>query len=144
MSDYLTLTVALKLAGIGQLVLVLASVAIPRCLDWKGGLAGLQPLLRQMFWTYAVYISVMHVFFGVVSLFATEELLGGGFVMTALCLLIFGWWFARILIQFFYFDKTGLPESVFNRVAEVGLVMLFGFLAGVYGWALLVVWGDLV
>lgn len=139
MNEYLI--IALQLAGLAQLVLVAGSVAIPKCLDWKDGLAGLMPLLRQMFWTYAVYISVMHVFFGVVSLFAAEELMSGGFINTALCVLMLVWWFARILIQFFYFDKTGLPETIFNQLAEVALVMLFAFLAAVYGWA---VWENLV
>jgi len=138
MNDYLI--AALKLAGLAQLVLVAGSVAIPKCLNWKGGLSGLMPLLRKMFWTYAVYISVMHVFFGVVSLFAAEELVSGGFITTALCVLMLIWWFARILIQFFYFDKTGIPETKFNQLAEVALVLLFGFLSAVYGWA---VWEHL-
>lgn len=139
MNEYLIW--ALKLAGLAQLVLVAGSVAIPKCLDWKGGLAGLMPLLRQMFWTYAIYISVMHVFFGVVSLFATEELLGGGFITTSLCVLMLVWWFARILIQFFYFDKTDVPNTKFNQLAEVALVSLFTFLSIVYGWA---VWCNLM
>lgn len=138
MNEYLIW--AVQLAGIGQLVLVLGSVAIPKCLDWKGGLAGLRPLLRQMFWTYAIYISVMHVFFGIVSVFAPEELLSGGMITTSLCVLMFIWWFARILIQFFYFDKTGLPDTKFNHLAEVALVSLFVYLSLVYGWA---VWENL-
>lgn len=139
MNDYLICVV--QLAGLAQLVLVAGSVAIPRCLDWNGGLAGLMPLLRQMFWTYAVYISVIHLFFGVVSLFAAEELLGGGFIHMLLCVLMLVWWFARIMIQFLYFDKTGLPETRFNQLAEVALVMLFGFLSAVYGWA---VWENVM
>jgi hypothetical protein len=139
MNEYLIW--ALKLAGLAQLVLVVGSVAIPKCLDWKGGLAGLRPLLRQMFWTYAVYISVMHVFFGVVSLFAADELLSGGFITSALCVLMLVWWLARILIQFFYFDKSEVPETVFNRLAEVVLVLLFVFLSVVYGWAVWENWG---
>ena len=133
MNEYLIW--GLKLAGLAQLVLVAGSVAIPKCLNWKDGLADLMPLLRQMFWTYAVYISVMHVFFGVVSLFAAEELVSGGFVTTSLCALMFLWWLARILIQFFFFDKTGVPETKFNQLAEVALVLLFTFLSIVYGWA---------
>ena len=39
-----------------------------------------------------------------------------------------------------YFDKEGLPDTPFNRLAEVGLVLLFTFLAAVYGWA---VWESL-
>jgi hypothetical protein len=45
------------LAGVGQLILVVASAVIPRCLDWKGPLAVLPLLMRQLFWTYAAYIS---------------------------------------------------------------------------------------
>jgi hypothetical protein len=135
MNEYLIW--ALKLAGLAQLVLVAGSVAIPKCLDWKGGLAGLKTLLRQMFWTYAVYISVMHLFFGIVSLFAAEELLSGGMITTTLCVLMFVWWFARILIQFFYFDKSEVPETAFNKLAEVALVLLFVYLSGVYGWAVI-------
>lgn len=138
MNEYLIW--ALKLAGLAQLVLVAGSVAIPKCLDWKGGLAGLKTLLRQMFWTYAVYISVMHLFFGIVSLFAAEELLSGGMVTTSLCVLMFVWWFARIMIQFFYFDKSEVPETTFNKLAEVALVLLFIYLSGVYGWAVIENW----
>ena len=52
------------LAGVGQLILVVASAVIPRCLDWKGPLAVLPLLMRQLFWTYAAYILGMHLFFG--------------------------------------------------------------------------------
>jgi len=103
MDEYLTVENGLKLAGLGQLILVAVSIAIPKCLNWKDGLAGLQPLLRQMFW---------------------------------MCVLMFVWWFARILIQFFYFDIEGLPVTLFNKMAEIGLVMLFAFLTVVYGWAI--------
>ncbi len=138
MSEYLIW--ALQLAGVAQLVLVVGSVAIPKCLNWSGGLACLMPLLRQMFWTYAIYISMMHVFFGIVSLFAAGELVSGGFITTSMCVLMFVWWFARILIQFFYFDKTGLPVTRLNQCAEVALVLLFAFLSLVYGWT---VWENM-
>jgi len=44
-------------AGLGQLAIVLASIAIPRALHWREDLAALRPLTRQVFWTYAGYIS---------------------------------------------------------------------------------------
>ena len=43
-------------AGIGQLGLVAASLAIPRALGWPEDLAKLRPLTRQVFWVYAAYI----------------------------------------------------------------------------------------
>ena len=69
--------IAIVLAGLGQLVLVVASIAIPRCLEWKKPLATLPQLLRQIFWTYAGYILGMHTFFGLLSLLAPHWLLDG-------------------------------------------------------------------
>lgn len=132
------LEIGLQLAGLGQIVLVLASVAIPKCLQWGEGLAGLRSLLRQMFWTYAVYVTGVHLFAGVVSLFAAAELVNGSFVSTAVCLLMALWWGARVLIQFFFFDNSDVPDTLFNRLAEVGLVALFIFLTGIYSWAVVV------
>lgn len=133
MNDWLI--IALKLAGIGQLVLVLASIAIPACLEWKKGLAGLRPLLRQMFWTYALYITGVHIFSGVLSLFAAEELVNGSVVSAAVCVLMAVWWGARIVIQFFFFDTSDLPKTKFNKLAELGLTLLFAYLTAVYVWA---------
>lgn len=132
------LIIALQLAGLGQIILVLASIAIPRCLQWSEGLAGLRPLLRQMFWTYAVYVTGVHLFAGVVTLFAATELTNGSFVSTAVCLLMALWWGARVLIQFFFFDRSDIPNTLFNKLAEVGLVALFIYLTAVYSWAIAV------
>ena len=136
MNQYLITTI--QLAGLGQLVLVLASVAIPKCLQWNEGLAGLRPLLRQMFWTYALYVTGVHIFAGVLSLFAAGELLNGSFVSTPVCVLMTVWWGARVMIQFFFFDNSDMPNTLFNKLAEIGLVMLFIFLTGVYTWAVVV------
>ncbi len=131
------LTTAIKFAGLGQIVLVLASVAIPKCLEWNKGLADLRSLLRQMFWTYAVYVTGVHLFAGVVSFGASDELVNGSFVSTAVCLLMALWWGARVVIQFFFFDRTDVPDTLFNKLAEVGLVSLFLYLTIVYSWAVI-------
>jgi hypothetical protein len=55
-------------AGVGQLVLIAASLAIPRVLRWGEETAKLRPLTRQVFWTYAVYIWCTNLAFGLVSL----------------------------------------------------------------------------
>jgi hypothetical protein len=43
----------------------------------------------------------------------------------------------RVLIQFFYFDRTDAPAGLHVRLAEIALVGLFVFLSIVYGAALL-------
>lgn len=50
-------------AGVAQLILVVTSLAIPRLLNWKGDLAKVRPLTRQVFWTYAAYIWVTNLRF---------------------------------------------------------------------------------
>ena len=65
------------LAGLAQIALVTGSLAIPRILNWRTELAKVQPLIKQMFWTYAAYIVVINLCFGLLSVFATGELSNG-------------------------------------------------------------------
>lgn len=129
------LDAALWLAGLGQLVLVAGSVAIPVCLQWKESLASLPLLMRQIFLTYAGYMLGMHLFFGVLSTFGTSLLIDGSPQAAILSGLIALWWFVRLLLQFFCFDRKGIPQTRFNRLAEALLVVLFFYLAIVYAMA---------
>lgn len=123
---------AIFLAGIGQLILVLASAVIPRCLGWKEPISKLPKLIRQLFWTYAGYILGMHLFFGVMSAFGTGLLLDGTPQAAILCALMMTWWGVRIALQFFCFDRKGIPQTRFNVLAEIMLVALFLYLTCVY------------
>jgi hypothetical protein len=122
----------LQVAGISQLMLFFMSFAIPKALQWSERTASLLPFMRQMFFTYAVYILYSHLFFALISLFLVEELLSGS--STGLALLVFMalWWSGRIFCQFFYFDREGIPDSPFNRIAEGILVTMFFCLIIVY------------
>jgi hypothetical protein len=112
--------------GVGHFVLCLVSMLIPRSLRWNDHLKNLQPLLKQMFWTYAAYILAINFWFGVISVFGNVELLNGSFLAKSLTLFIAVYWFARIGIQFLYFDKTEAPKGTIYTIGEIGLVSLFG------------------
>ncbi|SHJ42725.1 hypothetical protein SAMN02745181_2033 [Rubritalea squalenifaciens DSM 18772] len=135
MKDYLVILI--QLAGVGELVLVAASAFIPKALNWKEAMGNPNRLVRQLFWTYACYILACHLFFGLISVFAAEALICGGILAIALTTLMTLWWGVRILLQFFCFDRSCIPENRFNTVAEVLLVCLFFYLTAVYGWALM-------
>ena len=122
---YETLKILLLLCGIGHIGLSMVSLAIPQMLEWKKELKDLQPLLRQMFWTYAAYILVINFCFGIISLIGTAELLNHSLLAKSLNLFIALYWFARVLIQFFYFDKTHAPKGLIFTLGEVALVLLF-------------------
>lgn len=119
--------------GIGHFGLCIASSAIPKVLRWKHDLAKLKPLLRQMFWTYAVYIFIINFCFGIFSVFGSAELLNGSFLASSLSLFICIYWLGRIIVQFFYFDRSEAPKGVIYAVAEVALISLFALFTVSYG-----------
>lgn len=124
------------LAAIGQIVLIVASLAIPRVLGWRAETAKLRPLTRQVFWTYAAYIWATNLSFGLVSLHPAW-LLDGSPLAAGVTGFISVYWIGRVGIQFFYFDRGDAPSGPLVRLAEVGLVALFVYLAAVYSAATL-------
>ena len=129
-------------AGIGQLALIAASLAIPRVLRWREDTAKLRPLTRQVFWTYAVYIWCTNLAFGLVSL-RPAWLLDHSPLAGCVTGFITAYWVGRVLIQFFYFDRSDAPTGPLVRLAEIALVGLFVYLSLVYAAALLLNLGVL-
>lgn len=120
-------------AGLAQIALALGSLVIPRILNWKMELEKVQTLIKQMFWTYAAYILVINLSFGLLSVSAYKDLTDGSLLASAISGFIAFYWISRILIQFFYFDRKDFPTGKWNSFAEVILVVLFFFLSLVYG-----------
>lgn len=123
------------IAGLGQLILVVGSLAIPKVLNWKADTAKLRPLTRQVFWTYAGYIWFTNLSFAIISMASPASLIDQSFLASCLCLYITIYWLARIIIQFTYFDRSDAPSGIQYTFAEIALVGLFIFLTGVYGYA---------
>jgi hypothetical protein len=120
-------------AGAAQLILVVASLAIPQLLNWKNDLAKLRPLTRQVFWTYAGYIWATNLSFGLISTMTPQLLLDRSTLAGFVCCFITVYWAARVVIQFAYFDRTDASKGVFFLLGETALVALFVILAIVYG-----------
>lgn len=123
---------SLCLAGVAQIALVFGSLAVPKILNWRQELSKVQPLIKQMFWTYAAYILVINLCFGLVSVFAYRELTNGSKLAMMLNGFIAVYWISRVLIQFLYFDRKNFPTGQWNKLGEVILVTLFIFLSVVY------------
>ncbi|RZM18461.1 MAG: hypothetical protein EOO88_40660 [Pedobacter sp.] len=126
---------AIFFAGLAQIVLVGGSLLIPGILNWTNELAKVQILIKQMFWTYAAYILVINLCFGLLSVFALAELLNGSLMSMLVCGFIAMYWVSRVGVQFFYFDRSGFPTGVWHRIAETVLIILFVFLSIVYSMA---------
>jgi hypothetical protein len=123
-------------AGLSQLALAAASLAIPVLLGWREETAKLKPLTRQIFWTYAGYIWSFHVCFGLVSSLAPEWLLDRTPLAAAVCGFIAVYWGVRLTLQFTWIDHSGAPRGPLYVAAEIGLVSLFISLTAIYGAAL--------
>lgn len=128
------------LAGLGQILLGLASLAIPKIFDYRRELYKLPPLLRQMFITYSFYILGTNFFIGIVSMALPRQLLNGSGLALAFSIYAALYWTARLCVQFFYFDRQGLPSGRLFLIAEIALIILFVFLSFTYGMA---VWVNL-
>lgn len=115
----------IMISGIGHLVLSMGSLLVPVALKWKQHLKVVQPLMRQMFWTYAAYIFLINICFGLMCLVANRDLVNDSFLANFIHLMIALYWLIRIGIQFFYFDRTYLPKGKIYILGEVALVILF-------------------
>jgi len=120
------------IAGLGQIALVIGSLAVPKVLGWGTELSKVQPLIKQMFWTYSVYIFTINLCFGLISVFDYRELSNKSNLAGLLTGFIAVYWISRVAVQFFYFDRASFPIGKWHKLAEVLLVTLFVFLSLVY------------
>ena len=131
-----TLIQCLQLAGCVQLAIALASLAIPRELGWREETKRLEPLTREVFWTYAAYIWSTNVALGFVSLLAAHELAAQTTLARAICGYALLYWGARLVIQLTCFGKHS-PNGLRFVLAEGALTVAFVALTATYGWAVL-------
>lgn len=126
------LKTTLLLAGIAHFGILAASATAPRALDWKKHLATLPPLLRQMFWVYGIFIVLMIIGFGLLTLFFGEEMAEGAPLARAVCAMIAIFWGVRLAVQFFVFDAKPWLTRPLYRWGYHGLTVVFIFLTLVY------------
>src|SRR5690606_31037053 len=112
------LEIGLRIGGVSLVALGIASFWIPRALGWREKLAGLSPLMRELWWTYSIYVWGSHVFFAVLALGFGEWLMSRTGAATAMSTFMFLWWSVRLWLQFFGFDLREVEGSMANRVAK--------------------------
>ena len=132
------LETGLQIGGWSLVLLCIGSLWIPGILGWKKHLASLPPLMRELWWTYSIYVWSSHVFFSVLLLAFGGWLMEGGTPAMAMTTFMLLWWGVRLWLQFFGFDFGEIEATPFNRIAKhlltalfIGLVIL---LAGLLYW----------
>ncbi len=124
----------IRLAGAGQLCILIASALVPFRLNWARDLASLPTLHRQMYWTYGGYVVLGIVALGAVSLACADELAGGSRLARAVCLYGAAFWGVRLCLQPVFDVKQHLTAWWLTAGYHT-LTVLFVSFTAVYGYA---------
>ena len=122
------------LAGIAQLMVLVASALVPIRLRWKTQLACLPRLHRQMYWVYGGYVVLATIAFGTISIFFARELASGEPLARALCCYISVFWGIRLGLQGFL-DARPYLVKWWLRIGYHALTGMFLAFTLIYGWA---------
>jgi hypothetical protein len=122
--------ILLALAGFAQLSIVAASLLAPRVLGWREELAGISPLTRTIFWTYAGYISATNLALALVS-FRADWLLTGEPLARAVAAYGALYWGVRFVLQMTCYRRHA-PQGRWYRAADLGFSVAFAFAAAVF------------
>jgi len=123
----------LYFGGVIHFAILIASAMVPRVLDWRGNLAKLPRMLRQLFWVYGVFIVLTIIGFGTLSLVHAGALAAGDPLGRWLCGFIAIFWTLRLGVQFFVFDLRPYLTTPFLRAGHYLLTLAFIFLVTIYG-----------
>ena len=124
----------LRLAGVCQLGVLVASALVPLRLRWRAELRVLPRLHRQMYWVYGGYVVLAIVAFGSISILHARELAAGGGLARAFCAYVALFWGIRVGLQA-VFDVRQHLTAWWLRAGYHALTVVFLALAALYGWA---------
>ena len=125
------------IAGLLHFGVLIASALVPGVLDWRGELAKLNKLTRQLVWVHGTFIVLVIIGFGTITVWNAAALSSGSPLARSLCGFIAFFWAARLCIQFAVFDVRPYVHNWLLRAGYHGLSVLFGYFAIVYGWSAL-------
>jgi hypothetical protein len=126
----------IRVAGAGQLSILIAVSLVPFKLNWKRDLAALPTLHRQMYWTYGGYVVMGIVALGAMSLACSDELAAGSRLGRAVCIYGALFWGIRVSLQAVFDVKPHLT-AWWLTVGYHTLTVLFLFFTTVYAYAAL-------
>jgi hypothetical protein len=130
----MNITTLLRAAGVLHFGVLTASALVPRGLNWRENLASLHPFLRRMFWVYGIFIVLVIVSFGTLTLVHAPAMSAGDPVARWLCGFIALFWAARLIVQIFVFDARPFLTNWFYKMGYHALTVVFIYFVAVYGY----------
>lgn len=128
----MNLELLILLGGILHFGILIASASVPKVLDWKASLDKLDCLSRQLVWAHGVFIVLVIIGFGVLSILFASDLATGSPLARGVCFFIALFWVARLAVQFFVFDAKPYLKTPFLKAGYHGLTVVFIYHAVIY------------
>ncbi len=124
-----------RIGGVLQLGILIASALVPSVLDWRAQLRPLDKLFRQLIWVHGAFIVLVIVGFGVLSILLAGPMTDGSPLARGVCALIAFFWTARLAVQFFVFDARPYLTRPLLAIGYRGLTATFLYLSIAFGLA---------
>ncbi len=132
----MSLSLHLRIAGLGLIVLAFAHLAFPKRFHWKEELPRLSPLNRQMFQVHVFFIGLVLVLFGTLSLVFADALLTPGPLSKAVLAGFTLFWSLRLFVQLFVYERALWRGNRLHTFFHVLFTAFWTYLVAVYGAAL--------
>jgi len=127
----------LRIVGVLMLVLVALNFYLPRYFNWRTELASLSLVNRQIMRVHAGFICVLLVMFAAIALFCTRDLLEPTRLARTLLAALAGFWFLRLLTQWFVYDRSLWRGRGFETIVHFVFTGVWVYFAGTFACALL-------
>lgn len=124
----------LKISGVLLILLALLHAVFPRHFKWREELRSITLLTRQIHYIHTFFIALTVLLMGVLCLVAPAELLTTS-LGRKICVGLFIFWLARLLIQFFGYSSSLWKGKRLETVIHIVFSMLWTFLVAVFATA---------
>lgn len=128
----MNLELQIRIAGALQIALAIVHLTFPKRFNWGEELARLSLLNRQMFNVHTIFVCVVLVMMGSLSLFYADALLQPSPLSrpVLICFAIF--WALRLVFQWFVYDWSLWRGNTFNTVVHFVFTAFWIYLTAVY------------
>ena len=119
--------------GIAQIILGTIHVFFKSYFKWKEELAAVNLLTRQIFYVHTFFIAFVVSLFGLLTVCCYEELLKGSKLALVVTALLFLFWTARLIFQFWVYSPKLWRGQPFRTAMHVLFSLLWLWMVVTYG-----------
>jgi hypothetical protein len=123
----------LKIIGLLLLLLAAVHVVFPRYFRWREELPALSLINRQMMTIHTFFLALVVGLMGLLCWTSAPELVSTP-LGRRLCLGLGVFWGIRLIVQFVGYSSELWRGKAFETVVHVVFIILWTYLAGVFGW----------